>query len=327
MKLPIAVLLLAALPTLVPASPAQQALESARQQFEAGRYDAVIATLTAALTQQPSNPEFHYWLARAYFELDDYNRAIQAAERAVALLPSNSDFHYWLARAYGRKASRERSFSYARKTRAAFEEAVRTGPSNIAARRALAEYYARAPWIAGGNDGKAREQCRAVARLDSVEGHLCWATYWLEAGEPMRAEQEYRRALALQPDRLEPYLEVVEFYESRNDPAAMENVLGAAEGLQTSDPRLDYYRGVARVLAGNRLDQAEQFLQSYLARAPRRNDWPPLAAAHEWLGRLYEKQGRPHEAAERYRTAIGLDPRRDSARTALQRIERNFSRP
>ncbi|MCL6566216.1 MAG: tetratricopeptide repeat protein [Acidobacteriia bacterium] len=323
MKWPVPVLL-AALLTAGPAVSAQQELETARQQFEVGRYDAVIATLTAALAKQPNNPEFHFWLARAYFELDDYNRAIQAAERAVALVPSNSEFHYWLARAYGRKASRERSFSYARKTKAAFEEAVRTDPNNIAARRALAEYYARAPWIAGGSDGKAREQCRAVARLDPVEGHLCWATYWLEADEAARAEQEYRRALALRPDRLESYLEVIEFYESRNDPAAMENVLRAAEALETTDPRLDYYRGVARVLAGDRLEQAEQFLQNYLARAPRRNDWPPLAAAHEWLGRLYEKQGRPREAAERYRAAIELDPRRDSARTALQRIERNL---
>lgn len=303
---------------------AQQALETAKRQFEAGQYNKVVATLQAGLQKQPSNPDYHYWLARAFFELDDYDRAIQHAERAVELVPSNSDYRYWLARTYARKASRESSFSYARKAKAAFEDAVSVGPENIAARRALSEYYARAPWIVGGSDSKAREQCRAVAQLDPVEGHLCWATYWVEEKKLDRAEEEYRRALALKPKRPEPYLEVIEFYENRNNPAAMEEVIAAAASVALDDPRLDYYRGVARVLAGNRPEEAERFLESYITRAPRRNDWPPHAAAHEWLGRLYEKQGKTREAAERYRAAVELDPRRESARAALQRLEKNL---
>ncbi len=319
----LSLIVLAAAALCSPAT-AQQVLETARRQFEAGQYDRVIATLQAGLRKQPSNPDYHYWLGRAYFELDDYDQAILCAERAVELVPSSSDYRYWLARAYARKASRESSFSFARKAKSAFEDAVSIGPTNIAARRALSEYYARAPWIVGGSESKAREQCRAVARLDPVEGHLCWATYWVEEKNLPRAEQEYRQALALKPKSVEPYLEVIEFYENRRNPAAMEDTLQEAAALAAADPRLDYYRGVARVLAGNRLEEAERFLESYITRAPRRNDWPPHAAAHEWLGRLYEKQGKTREAAERYRAAVELDPRRESARNALKSIEKNL---
>ncbi|MGH9702779.1 MAG: hypothetical protein ACRD4K_05350, partial [Candidatus Acidiferrales bacterium] len=92
--------------------------------------------------------------------------------------------------------------------------------------------------------------------------------------------------------------------------------------VNSSDPRLAYYRGVAGVIEGANLGEAEQYLKSFLASTPDRSDWPSHAAAREWVGKLYEKMGRRMEAAEQYRAALQLDPDRKDAKANLQRLEK-----
>ena len=42
-------------------------------------------------------------------------------------------------------------------------------------RRALAEFYAEAPWIVGGSEDGAKQQVDAIAAMDPVQGHLARA--------------------------------------------------------------------------------------------------------------------------------------------------------
>jgi len=76
------------------------------------------------------------------------------------------------------------------------------------------------------------------------------------------------------------------------------------------------------VLSGSEPVRAEEYLKSYLASTPERSDWPPHAAAREWLGRLYESQGKRAEAAEQYRAALQLEPGRKEAMARLQKLEK-----
>jgi tetratricopeptide (TPR) repeat protein len=76
------------------------------------------------------------------------------------------------------------------------------------------------------------------------------------------------------------------------------------------------------VLSGTDLPRAEQYLKSYLASTPDRSDWPSHAGAREWLGRLYEAEGKRSEAAEQYRAALQLDPGRKEAKARLQKLEK-----
>jgi len=297
-------------------------LELAQRQFETGNYADAIQALQTALAQNGQDARVHFWLARCFYELRDFDQAVAFAERAVRADPRNSDYHLWLGKAYGRKADRQRSLSLARKTKREFEEAVRLNPANIPARRALGDYLSQAPWIAGGSDSKAREQAEVIAALDPVEGHLARADYWLNETKPERAEAEYRRVLELKPERVEPYLEVARFYRQRNARARVEEAVEAAARVNPGDGRLSFYRGVARVMAGNRLSEAEQFLKSYLATVPQREDFPSHTSAREWLGRLYERLGKREQAAREYRAALQLDPDRKSAREALRRLEK-----
>jgi len=301
---------------------ADDALGKARRQFDAGDYPGATATLQTALAQAPRDAPLYYWLARCAYELGDFNTAAAQAQRAIQLDPQNSDYHLWLGRAYGEKADRERSFSLARKTKSEFEEAVRLNPGNIPARRDLMEYYVEASWIVGGSKDKAQQQVEAIAALDAVAGHLARADYWRYQKKPELAEAEYRQVLELKPNRAEPYLEVADFYQRRKVAARMEAAVEAAARVDPSNPQLLYYCGVVRVLAGNHLPQAEQFLKSYLAEVPQRSDLPSHASALEWLGRLYEQMGKRDQAAQEYRAALQLEPGNKSAREGLRRMEK-----
>lgn len=305
-----------------PARPQSDPLRTAERQFESGNYPAAMAALRAELAKNPQNGRAYYWMGRCYYELRAYDDAAAQEERAAKLEPQNSVYHYWIARAYSEKAERERSFLAGRKVKSEFQEAVRLNPTNIEARRDLAQFYAEAPWIVGGSKEEARAQVDAIAALDPLEGHMARAQLWSSQKRPDLAEAEYKLVLQAKPNRIEPYFVVADFYQRQGRAPDMEAAMEAAARIRPSDARLAYYRGVKRVLAGKDLGEAEQYLKSYLATTPERSDWPSHGSAREWLGTLYEREGKRMEAAEQYRAVLQLDPGRKSAREKLARLEK-----
>lgn len=300
------------------------AFESAHKEFEAGDYPAAMSTLREIMAASPNDAKANYWLARCYYELRDFNSAITYAEKAVHLEPQNSLYHQWLGRSYGEKADREHSFFLARKVKKEFQQAVKLDPSNLEARLDLMEFDIDAPWVVGGNKDEAREQIEAISAADPIEGHLARAAFFLRVQKkPDLAENEYRQILEAKPAKIEPYLEIVGFYQHQSKPSEMETAMQAAAAVNASDPRLAYYRGVARIVSGNQLAAAEQYLKKYIASTPERSDWPSHAAARLWLGQLYEKEGKRAEAAEQYRAALQIDPARKDARERLAQLEKS----
>jgi tetratricopeptide (TPR) repeat protein len=299
-------------------------LQTAQRQFNAGNYSAAITTLQSAVTQNSSSGEAYYWLGRTYYEIRDYDNSIAAGEKSIALDPKNSVYHQWLGRIYGGKADRDRSFSYARKVKKEFEAAVELNPDNLAARRDLEEYDLQAPWVVGGNKDEAKAQVDAIAARDPVAGHLARAGYDLDgAKKPDLAEKEYREVLAAKPAKIEPYLEVIAFFQQQNKPADMETAIQAAALVAPNDPRLGYWRGAALTLANSNLADAEKYLKAYLASTPDRSDWPAHAAARVWLGRVYEAEGKRSEAAEQYRAALQLDSSDKDAKARLDKLAKS----
>lgn len=299
---------------------ASATLVAVKEQFDAGRYQEAVGALQAALRQNPRDAQLHFWLERCYLELRDWDSAIRAGQQAVQLDSGNSEFHYWLGEAYGARADDQRSLGDARKARQAYEAAVQRDPRNLRARRALMEYLVRAPWIAGGSKSKAREQLEAIAALDPLEGHLARGRYWWLEEKWDLAQAEYRRVLELKPAGVEPYLDVADFYRKRRDAAGLRAALDGAARVHPGEPRLAYFRGVMHVLAGDRLDEAERQLQLYLRGAPRHHS-PSHASALEWLGKLYERQGKCREAAESYRRALRLNRDLKDAGEGLKRLK------
>jgi tetratricopeptide (TPR) repeat protein len=294
-------------------------ISTARQQFDLGNYEAAAALLESGLAKSPQDGLLAFWAARCYLELGNIDRALDYVQRAVESDPNNSEYHHWLGKAYGLKADKTRSFGSARKCREEFETAVRLNGANIPARRDLLEFYVEAPWLVGGGKDKAWQQAMAISDLDSAEGALARGYYWAFLRESKRAEAEYVRVLELKPGRIDPYFEVAEFWQGQGDAPRMEAVLEAAAHLEPQDSRWAYYRGVASILARKGLKEAEQELRTYLA-SPPRLDFPPHAAAREWLARLYEESGRPQLAIEEYKAALQLEPHRKSAAEGMKRL-------
>ncbi len=306
---------------LIPARAQDNSVRAARQQFDSGNYSAAITTLRSHVARDPKDAEAYYWLCRNFYALHDYDNSISNGEQAVQLAPQNSDYHLWLGRAYGEKADREHSFLLARKGKHEFEEAVRLNPQNIPARRDLAQFYGEAPWIVGGSKDGAKQQVDAIAAMDPVQGHLARAQFYTDEKQPSQAESEVRQALNAKPTSPDALFEIAGFYATLGRPRELQSAIDAAVALRPGDPRLAYFRGAESVLTATGLPQAEQNLKSYLASTPDRGDWPSHAAAREWLGRVYEAEGKRAEAAEQYRTALQLNPQLNSARDRLKKLD------
>ena len=292
----------------------------AREQFDRGDYASAVGTLSAALSEHPHDAQLFHWRSRCYLEMKDYTKAIADAERAVAERSDSSEYLRWAGHAYGGAAEQARSLSLARKVKAAFEEAVKLDASNVDARRDLAEFYVQAPWIVGGDRGKALKEVEAIARLDPVAGYLAHASYLRHEKRLDDAEAAYQRALDLRPARIDPYLEAADFYEERAEAAKLANAVEQARRVAPSEVRLLYYRGVSLVLAKQNLVDADGLLRSYIATSPRRSDFPSHAAALHWRGCLNESLGNIGAAADAYRAALALEPGRKASRDALSRL-------
>jgi tetratricopeptide (TPR) repeat protein len=300
-------------------------LSPALSRFRAGEYSAAVTTLTDVVRRHPNNAEAHFWMGRCYYELHDYGNAAAQALRSVKLAPNNSLYHQWLGRAYGGEADRQRSFFLARKVKRELEKAVELAPSNISARRDLQRFYMEAPWIVGGSREKALGMADAVTAIDPAEGILAHAEYYLHIlNDIARAREEYGKVLTLKPGRIGQYFEVADFYARQEDAAGLEKTIRLAEGVDPADLRLSYYRGVAGFFGGSSSRDVEKDLRAYLD-IPERSEWPSHADAREWLGMLFEREGRLAEAAAQYREALAEEPSRRETRARLDHL-RNFSK-
>ncbi|MHB8541900.1 MAG: tetratricopeptide repeat protein [Candidatus Acidiferrales bacterium] len=310
---------------ILPAARAASAddLGAVQEQFQAGNYNGAMNTLRALVSQNPNDATAHYWLGRCYIEVRDYDNAVAELEKATQLAPNSSVYHQWLGRAYGGKADRDHSFLLARRVKKEFLAAVQLDGSNVEARRDLEEYLLDAPWIVGGSNADALAQVNEIAKIDPLAGHLARADYLNHVGKGNQAVAEYNAALEMKPQQVGPYLEIADYYASQGNGAEVEKLAEAAAQIAPKDARLAFYRGQGRVLSGTDLTVAEEDLKSYLASSPERTDWPSHAAARYWLGRLYEKEGNKMEAAEQYRAALQLDPRRSDAAKRLQALEKS----
>jgi tetratricopeptide (TPR) repeat protein len=257
----------------------------------------------------------------------DFSRAISSFEQAVALDPDRSEYHDWLGRACGRKADENSrsnmaaALSLARRTHREFEAAVKLDAKNIDAQRDLISFMANAPRNLGGGEENALEQIRALSSVDSVEGTLALADLYAVQKKYEQAGREYQKVLESQPDRIDVFLEAADYYCDRGDSMHLEQAVEAAAKIDSSDRRLNYYRGVELVLEMRAPAAAESDLRTYISTVPDNSELPAHSSAYEWLGKLYESEKRPDLAAEQYKAALALDPRNKVLQESLKRVQ------
>jgi hypothetical protein len=98
--------------------------------------------------------------------------------------------------------------------------------------------------------------------------------------------------------------------------------VSAGERVAPGDPRRHFYGGVALVLKRENPTEAEHLLLEYAQKAPMRMGYPRPAAAHAWLGQLFESENRPEDAVREYETALKLDSKNKMAQEALKRLKK-----
>lgn len=302
-----------------------QALEAGRHAYEASDYGRAAQLLQEAAARNPQNAEIQLLLAKTYYETQQRDAAIVSAEKAVALEPQNSTFHEWLGRAYGEKAEHAGMFSgmsLAKKTRKEFDTAVQLDERNFSARQALIEFDCSAPGIVGGGEDKARPNIAKLAEMDVAEGHYAAGNCRRQKKDFAEADAEFAKAIESHPKSINLIYDIGDYAVKHNEPDRLVAVANAGEQLAPSDPRGKYYRGVALVMTKTQPGEAERLLREYLKRAPIRNTFPHPREAHEWLGRLYENQGRTQAAIDEYEAALRADPKSKNARESLRRLKK-----
>lgn len=295
--------------------------------YAAGQYRQAAETLQAAVERNPKDASLQYWLGRCFFELYDFSNAIASLERAVSLDPDRSEYHDWLGRACGRKADQNShsnmasALSLARRTHSEFKTAVQLNGTSIQARRDLIAFMANAPPNLGGGEEHAMEQIRALSAVDPVEGDLALGDLYTVRKKFDEASGEYQKVLESTSNRIDNYFEVADYYRDRGDSQKMSQAVEAAATISPSDRRLSYYRGVALVLEKLDPETAEKDLLTYIDTVPDNSELPTHSSAYEWLGELYENEGRREWAAEQYKAGLTLDPQNKNLKRALKRLQ------
>jgi tetratricopeptide (TPR) repeat protein len=323
----LAVLLLACTAFAAPNKLKQDAdLDAGRRAYEASDYAKAILALQAAAAKDPKNGDIELLLAKSYLELQQHDAAIHSAERAVELDPKNSVYHEWLGRAFGDKADHAGWFSaisLAKKTRKEFQAAVELDERNFSARQALIEFDCSAPGMVGGGEDKAQPQIKKLAEMDAAEGHYAAGNCRRQKKDFVIADEEFTKALESKPKSAELIFDIGDYAVKRGQPERLMAVAEAGERVAPNDPRVKFYRGVGLVLSKEEPEEAERLLQEYASKAPKRSGYPSPAAAHVWLGRLFENQNKTADAEKEFETALRLDPKNKMAQEALKKIRKN----
>jgi tetratricopeptide (TPR) repeat protein len=300
-------------------------LEAGRRAYEASDYAKAIQALQAAAATEPQNGDVQLLLAKSFLELQQHDAAIKSAERAVAIDPQNSIYHEWLGRAYGDKADHASWFSaisLARKTRKEFETAVQLDARNYSARQALIEFDCSAPGIVGGGEEKALPQIKQLAEMDAAEGHYAAGNCRRQNKDFAAADEEFTKALESHPKSAELIYDIGDYAAKRGQAERLLAVAEAGERVAPDDPRGKFYRGVALILKKENPGEAERLLREYAKNAPVRSGYPRPAAAHAWLGRLFEDLNNTEEASKEFESALKLDPKNKMAQEALKRLRK-----
>ena len=303
----------------------EASLEAGRRAYEASDYAKAILELQGAAAKEPQNGDVQLLLAKSYLELQERDPAIKSAEKAVAIDPQNSTYHEWLGRAYGEKADHTTWFSaisLAKKTRKEFETAVQLDGRNYSARQALIEFDCSAPGLVGGGEDKALPQIKQLAEMDAAEGHFAAGNCRRQKKDFAVADEEFAKALESHPKSAELIYDIGDYAVKRSQPEWLLAVADTGERVAPGDPRGIFYRGVALVLKRENLEEAERLLREYAKKAPKRSGYPRPAAAHAWLGRLFEDQNMMEEAAMEFEIALNLDPKNKMAQEALKRLKK-----
>ncbi len=248
-------------------------LENGINLFNEDKYDAAREVFENILEKNDDIPEAHYYLAKCLFNLGDLDEAIDHGEIAVELDDKNAEYHFDLGMMYAEDASDASIFRapfIAGAMKEQFERTVELDPNHLQGRINLAQFYLRAPGIAGGDVDKALEQAQIVLKMNEKQGRLLLFQVYYEEENFIKAETE----LKIIDEKFGDDPEFYYFYNSYG-----------------------YF-----LLAQERVDEAIEKFKKQVSLAPEE------ANPYDSLGEAYRIKGMLVESLKEYQKAYSISP-------------------
>ena len=262
-------------------------LERAKIAYDNENYEEAKLILEELVDEDDENAEVQFLLGSTYLMMKDYESAIDHLEEAVELNDENPLYHVRYARAITfiiNDVNPFRQMSLAGDMKYSYQRAVELDPEDIEARVGLANFYAQAPGIAGGDDKIARYHARWLIERGEVNGNFVM----------LRIYQKEERA--------DSALLVCK---------ALENSLGM-------DPKYyGFYNTYGYLLLS--LDRPEEAVEKFKIQVELA---PAKANPYDSLGDGYLAVGNKKSAMENYRKALEIDPEMESSREKLEKLEK-----
>jgi tetratricopeptide (TPR) repeat protein len=236
-------------------------------------------------------------MAQAYRQLGDDDAALAGFERYLQLDPKDAYVKYqigelWLDRGEVVKAEQE------------FKEALALDPAVAAAKNALGVIALQR----GDVDGAERLIREGLAAKSTVRlAHYNLALIAEKRGDLPGAEREYVQELKEHPESFKAAFNLAQLYQQVQD---REGAIQALKICIASNPRFpDAYFFLARVYVdeGANLREARELARKGLEIGPKSEH---AALGHYVLADLYNRQGRPREAAEQVAIGRSLEARK-----------------
>ena len=315
---------LLALPFAHGAEPTAPTLAEARELYTARRDAEAQAAFERILAADPANHDAVYHLGRLAKRRGDWATAAKHFEHCTALIPTTALYWADLADAYGKLATNAGLFAqlgWARKCRAALEKAIALAPEDLEYRRGLAEFYEKAPGIAGGGRDKALAQAAEIARRDAYAGAQLTGGIQFRARNWAEAETAFLAAATLRPDAAEPIAALGLLYTDQGRHAEAFAQFDRLLARQPDDFAALYQLGRVAAVSGQRLADGAAALHRYLAQPNLPGELPRPQHAHYRFGQILARQGDPAAARAAFEAALQLDPKFKEAAAELKKLQ------
>jgi len=292
--------------------------------LEAGRVEEAEMSFRAVLAYDPNNPRAELGLGRAAYARGDWQESVAHLRRSVARAPGVRATHAVLAEVYQRlgdaKAAQVELGRVAETSDNAlwpdpYQEAVGRLKTGIEARLEHAQMLLQ--------QGRAAEAIPLVEELvrsrpDADAVHIAYGRLLLKIA-PVRAEAEFRQALALRPTSLSAQTELAQALELQGKYREAADCYRQAVDLKPQDGTVHHRLGLCLQRLGDKEGAIGELRIAVKCK-------PDLTVAHSNLAELLVENGGFDEAAQHLQDALRLAPADDTARRLLTQIREQATR-
>lgn len=294
--------------------------------FQQNAFAEAKNLLTPKVTKKTKDAFLLAALGRTELALGEAEAATDWLERAIKLDSTNAEYHFYYANASCNTAQKVNMLSalgHAKRCVKAYETAHTLVPAEPKYLQALAQYYAQAPGVAGGDKAKAMALAKQLTEVNPLKGQL------LQLELLLREDQAQAEALlAANPElqqRPEPYFLLGVTQAAKRDyPAAIGQFQRASEQEAADKDALRskllalYQLGRAAVVGKTATEQGISALRQFIAESsellPEYQDWAQFRLAQLYLA----NEQRPD--AEALLRPLQASTKDDNLKTEIKKV-------